>query len=68
MSTDAELLAQRIRESGLPKERFAEECLLCSPRALFYWLSGKPMPPRIRAWVLNPTPRPWPLTSGPAPG
>jgi hypothetical protein len=60
-SEEAALLSRRIEESGVSVNAFATDVLLREPRTVFRWLSGEsPIPNRVRDWLTNPSPAPWP--------
>lgn len=61
-SEERELLEQRIEESGLRTSAFARDVLIREPRTVRRWLAGdSPIPNRVKEWLEDPTPAPWPL-------
>lgn len=57
----SDLLSQRIDESGLTGQKFAELVLTRDGRTLRRWLSGEsPIPNHVRDFLLDPWEIPWP--------
>ena len=58
---NAKLLRQRVDESGLTVEQFAEFVLLRDKRTAFRWLSGEsPVPLTVLNWLTAPWKNPFP--------
>lgn len=58
---DADLLRQRIDESGLSARAFAAQVLLRDERTIRRWLAGdSPIPVAVREWLEDPSQAPWP--------
>ncbi len=57
----AQLLQQRIEESGLSTVQFAAQVLRRSERTVRRWLARKaPVSHDVRAFLEDPQPAPWP--------
>ena len=60
LMTWADLLTQRIAESGLSTTGFAERVLIRESRTIYRWLAGQVIPRRVRNWLAAPEEHPWP--------
>lgn len=57
----ADLLAERIAESGLSQRQFALRVLLREPRTIARWIArDSPIPAVVSEWLADPTAPPWP--------